>query len=114
MFGGGGIYRWLPLCQEYDLEVTVKPGRLNAGLDHLSQIENGEEPTNIKEGLPDVKLFVVKVVDENFADIIRFLSTNVAPKGYTMYQRKELVVRATNFSVIVGQLYKMGSNEVIH
>ena len=32
----GHICRWLLLFQEYDFEVVVKPGRLNAGLDHLS------------------------------------------------------------------------------
>jgi len=37
------------LFQEYDFEVIVKPGKLNVGLDHLSQIEIGEEPTNLKE-----------------------------------------------------------------
>jgi len=43
---GGRIYRWLLLFQEYDFQVIVKPRRLNSGPDHLSQIENGEEPIN--------------------------------------------------------------------
>jgi len=50
----GEICRWLLLFQEYDFEVIVKPRRLNAGPDHLFRIKNGEEPTNIEEGLPDV------------------------------------------------------------
>jgi len=33
---GGKICRWLLLIQEYDFEVIVKLGRLNAGPDHLS------------------------------------------------------------------------------
>jgi len=37
----------------------VKRGWLNAGLDHLSRIETGEEPTNLDGGLPDAQLFVV-------------------------------------------------------
>ena len=41
----------------------MKPGHLNAGPDHLSRIEIGKEPTNIDEGLPDVKLFRVDIVD---------------------------------------------------
>ena len=41
---GGCICRWLLLFQEYDFEVIVKPGRLNAGLDHLSCIKTREEP----------------------------------------------------------------------
>jgi hypothetical protein len=33
---GGRICRWLLLFQEYDFKVIVKPGKLNAGPDHLS------------------------------------------------------------------------------
>ena len=48
----------------------MKLGILNAGLNHLSRIENGEEPTSLDEGFPDVYLFVVCIADEYFADII--------------------------------------------
>jgi hypothetical protein len=43
---GGRICRWLLLFQEFDFEVIVKPGKLNAGPDHLSRVTNGEEPMN--------------------------------------------------------------------
>ena len=33
---GGGICRWLLLFQEFDFEIIVKTGHLNAGLDNLS------------------------------------------------------------------------------
>ena len=49
---GGRIYRWLLLFQEYDFEIIVKPGRLNAGPDHLSRLESGEEPTSLEDNLP--------------------------------------------------------------
>ena len=55
---GGCICRWLPLFQEYDFEVVVKPRCLNVGPNHLSQIETGEEPTNLEEGLPEEALRV--------------------------------------------------------
>lgn len=45
--------RCLLLFQEYDFEVIMKLGWLNVGPDHLSQIETGEEPTNLEEGFPD-------------------------------------------------------------
>ena len=91
---GGKIYRWLLLFQEYDFKVIVKPGRLNARLDHLLWIETGKDPTNLEEGLSDVQLFTVHVADNHFADIIHFFTTGMAPKGYTSEQKKELVVRA--------------------
>ena len=110
---GGEICRWLLLFQEYDFEVIVKPGRLNVGPDHLSRIEIGEEPTNLEEGLPDAQLFAVHIVDSHIEDIIHVLTTGTVPKGYTSQQKKELVVRMVDFSIIGGHLYKMGSNEIL-
>jgi hypothetical protein len=54
---GGRISRWILLFQEFDFEVVVKPGRLNAGPDHLSRITNGEEPNNLEDKFLDAYLF---------------------------------------------------------
>eukprot|EP00253_Pinus_taeda_P028773 PITA_28773 len=69
---------WDLLFQEFDFEVVVKPGQLNARPDLLSHIEIGEEPTR-----------------------------------YSVQQKKELVVHAANFYVIVGHLYNMGKDEIL-
>lgn len=61
--------------------MIVKLRRLNVGLDHLSRIENGEE--NMDEGFPDMHLFAIRIANEHFTDIIQFLSTGIAPEGYT-------------------------------
>jgi len=58
------------------------------GLDHLSCIEIGEEPTNL-EGLPYAQLFEMHVVDGHFEDIIHFLTTGTALEGYTIQKRHE-------------------------
>ena len=50
---GGKISRWLLLFQEYNFEIIVKPGRLNARPDHLSRLETGEEPTILEDNMPD-------------------------------------------------------------
>jgi hypothetical protein len=50
---GGRICKWLQLFQEYDFEIVVKTGRRNKGLDHLSKLEHGEEPTSLEDTLPD-------------------------------------------------------------
>ena len=65
------------------------------------------------EGLPDAYLFAVRVVDDDFADIIHFLTMRMVMEGYTSQQKKEFVVRATDFLVIVGHLYKMGVDEIL-
>ena len=99
---GGKIYRWLLLFQEYDFEIIVKPGRLNAGPDHLSRLESGEEPISLEECLLNAQLFSIQIVDDQFQDIIQFLTTWEAPEPYTTQQKKQLVVRATDFTLIAG------------
>jgi hypothetical protein len=72
------------LFQEFDFEIVVKPGRLNAGIDQLSRITNGEEPSNLEENFLDAQLFSVQIIDEYFADIIEFLSTGFALKEFNI------------------------------
>ena len=68
----------------------------------------------MEDELPDAQLFAVHVTDGHFEDIIHFLTTGIAPKEYSVQQKKELVVRAAYFSVIAGHLYKMGNDEMFH
>jgi len=86
---------------------------LNVGLDHLSHIETGEEHTNLDEGLPNVHFFAVCVAHNHFSNIIYFLTTGTTPEGYTSKQEKNLVVHTTDFSIISGYLYKMGSDKIL-
>jgi hypothetical protein len=85
---GGRICRWLLLFQEFDFEVVVKPGRLNAGPDHLSRITNGEEPSSLEDNFPDAQLFSVQIVDEYFSDIIEFFSTRFSQRNTTLRRRR--------------------------
>ena len=110
---GGKICRWLLLFQEYDFEIIVKPRRLSVEPDRLSRIESGEEPTNLEEGLPDAQFFSIKVVDKHFAGIIHFLTMGMAPTKYSVQQKKDLVTHAADFTIIDGQLYKLGEDEVL-
>jgi len=84
----GRIYRWLLLIQEYEFEVIIKPEKLNEGPDHLSKLELGEEGGNLDDNLLDAQLFSIKMVDDDFWDVIQFLSTGVAPVDYTTMEKK--------------------------
>jgi hypothetical protein len=110
---GGRIYRWLLLFQEFDFKVIVKPGKLNAGPDHLSRVTNGEEPTNLEDNFPDAQLFSVQIVDDYFTEIIQYLSTGTVPQEYTSAQKNNLVVHAADYQLIAGHLYKMGTDSIL-
>jgi hypothetical protein len=110
---GGRICRWLLLFQEYDFEIVVKSGRMNKGPEHLSRLEHGEEPTNLEDTLLDAQFLSIRKIDDHFTEIVQFLSTGMTPSEYTITQKKQLVVRAADFSLITGQLYKMGPDEIL-
>lgn len=57
------------MFQECDFESIVKPRMLNAGPNHLSRIEIGEEPNRLEEGLTYAQLFVVHVADDHLVDV---------------------------------------------
>lgn len=63
------------LFQEYDFEVIVKLGKVNAQLDHLSRITLGEQEGCIDGNLFDSYPFRAIMVDEQLEDISYFLST---------------------------------------
>ena len=91
----------------------MKLGRLNAGFNHVSLIETGEEPTNIDEGLSDAQLFKVDTTDDCYDQIIQFLAIGVTPKYFSTSQKKLLVVKALDFQLIARQLYKIGLDEIL-
>ena len=102
---GSKIYRWILLFNV--------PGRLNVGPDLLSQIESGEEPNNLEDNLPNAQLFAIDIVDKEFDDIIHLLNTGYAPEYYTTWKKKQLVVKAADYMLIMGQLYKLGPDEIL-
>ena len=55
----------------------------------------------------------MQIVDDQFQDIIHFLTTGEAPEPYTMLQKKQLVVCPTDFTLIARQLYKLGPDEIL-
>jgi hypothetical protein len=110
---GGRICIWILLFQEYDFEIIVKPGRMNKGPYHLSRLEHGEEPSSLEDTLPYAQFLTIRKIDDHFVDIVHFLSTGIYPSKYTIPQKKKIVVRVAYFSLIVGQIYKMGPKEIL-
>jgi hypothetical protein len=110
---GGRMCRWILLFQECDFEIIVKIGRMNKGPDNLSRLEHGKEPTSLEDTLLDAQFLSIRKIDDHFTDIVQFLSTGMAPSEYTIPQKKQLVVHVADFSLIVGQLYKLGPDGIL-
>ena len=75
---GRKICQWLLHFQEFDFEIIVKLGRMNARPDRLSRLELWKESTNLDYNLPDVHIFAVNMVDEYYEDIIHFFTIEKA------------------------------------
>ena len=82
----------------------VKLGRMNKEPDQLSRLEHGEEPTSLEDTLLDAQFLAIIKVNDHFIEIVQFLSTRIAPREYTVIQKKHLVVRASKFQLIDGHL----------
>ena len=51
--------------------------------------------------------------NHDFNAIIHFLSTSYAPKKMSTNQKKHLVFKADDYTLIVGHLYKLGADEIL-
>lgn len=109
----GRICRWLLLFQEFSFEVVVKPGKLNVGPDHLSRLESEESGGAVDDQLPDAYLFKVSAIPDYLSDIALFLTTGAFPADYSATQKRHLVVRAADYQLIAGQLYKSGLDNIL-
>jgi hypothetical protein len=86
---------------------------MNKGPDHLSRLEHSEKPTSLEDTLLDAQFLTIRKMDDHFTDIVQFMSTIMASSKYTISQEKQLVARVLDFSLIAGQLYKMGLDEIL-
>ena len=79
-------------------------------------LESREEPRNINDILTDTQLFAIHMMDNQnheFNAIIHFLSIGYALEGMSTNQKKHLVVKATNNTLIAGHMYKLCANEIL-
>jgi hypothetical protein len=63
--------------------------------------------------LSDAQLFAVKTVDDYFANIVQFLSTRMALSEMIVAQKKQLVVKAADYPLLAGNLYKLGADGIL-
>ena len=93
--------------------MIVKLRRLNVGPDHLSRLENGENGGSLDDQLPDADIFRVEAIPEYLDHIATYLTRGKCPKEYVAVQKRHLVVRAAEYELIAGHLYKMGLDQIL-
>jgi hypothetical protein len=86
---------------------------LDVGPNHLSPIPKGEDVGNLQNSLPDVNLFSVQIINDHFIEFFQMISTRVAPSDMIVTQKKQLVVKATDYQLIIGKLYKLGVHGIL-
>jgi hypothetical protein len=100
----GQICRWLLLFQEFSFDIIVKPGKLNVRPDHLSRLELGESGGLIDDQLLHAYMFRIEAILHYLSDIALFLTICTMTTGYSATQKRHLMVLATDYQLIVGQL----------
>ena len=79
----------------------------------MSRIDTGEEPTGVKDDLPDAHLFRIEVVPAELEEIAQFLENGQALEGMNTKKKQILAMKATPYTLINGFLYKMGLDELL-
>ena len=93
--------------------MIIRPGKANVGPDHLSRVESGEDPIGIEDDLLDAHLFKVEAIPSELVEIGQYLQEGKAPDHYLEKRKKILTVKVAPFTLINGNLYKLGLDDVL-
>ena len=79
----------------------------------MSRIESGEDPTGIEDDLPNAQLFRVEGIPSELVEIGQYLQEGKAPDHYSEKRKKILTIKVAPFTLINGNLYKLGLDDVL-
>ena len=118
----GRLMQWMLLLQEFDFKIFHKPGKENLGANFLSRSTTKEQKKSMQDMPADAELFVVTTVQEMHEDshdwepelmeIRMYLVTSEVPERARTSERKAFVIKMVQFTMIAGELYRMGTNRV--
>ncbi|XP_078433682.1 uncharacterized protein LOC144704977 [Wolffia australiana] len=106
------LIRWILLLQEFDIEIKDKPGRENLVADHLSRLRaNDEIPIN--DSFPDEHILLVESKKLPwYAHIVNYLVTDLLPKDWDFYDRKQFFKDIQYYYYDEPELFKLGVDDV--
>ena len=79
----------------------------------MSRINTGEDPTRVKDNLPDAHLFRIESFSIELEDIAQFLENFQAPEGMSTKKKQILAMKVAPTSIINRFLYKMGLDDIL-
>jgi hypothetical protein len=91
----------------------MKLWKFNLGPYHFLFLLSEEDASNLDDSLPKAHLFEIQTIDDYFVYIVYFLSTGLSPPKFTIVQKKQIVVKATDYQLIAGKLYKLGADGIL-
>ena len=80
----------------------------------MSRVESGEDPTGLDDDLPNAHLFRVEAIPSELAEIGQYLQEGKALDHYLEKKKKILTIKVSPFTLISGNLYKLGLDDILH
>ena len=80
----------------------------------MSKVKSGEESTGIDDDLPNVHLFRIEAIPLELVEIGQYLQEGKAPDHYSEKKNKILAIKVAPFTLINGNLYKLGLDDILH
>ena len=87
--------------------------RLHRTISHTRKKNTCKEPTGVEDDLPNPHLFRIEAVLAELEEIAQFLENGQAPEGMSMKKKQILAMKAAQYSLINGFLYKMGLDDIL-
>ena len=120
----GRLARWIPLLQEFNYEVVMKPRKANSNADFLSRQQGHEAMEDISVDFPDefletgtpepeeITVFHINGGGESeFQEIIDYLTERRYPNEFTREEKIMFQHKVAPYTLIRGVLFKMGADD---
>ena len=110
----GKMARWMLILQEFDFVIQHTPGKENAVADFLSRLEEPGTDQGVADDLPDAALFSLTSAQEDdwYEQMRNFIMDYSFPHQWSRDKKRRLALRSRDFTIIAGQLYKKGIDQI--
>ena len=100
--------------QEFDFVIQHTQGKENAVANFLSRQEEPRTHQGVADDLPDASLFSLTSAQEDdwYKQMRNFIMEYSFPPQWSKDKKRRLALRSKDFTIIAGQLYKRGIDQI--